>query len=102
MDAIQSDKKGNILIVDDEAVNLTVLRHMLTEHGFNVHPALSGEVALKAVQIAQPDLILLDILMPGMDGYTVCRKLKMEERLKDIPIILDVGCGRVSRSGLFH
>lgn len=80
-------KKNNILIVDDTPENLTVLLQMLTEQGYRVRPALSGEIALKSVQADPPDLILLDILMPEMDGYEVCGVLKSSERTSQIPII---------------
>ena len=82
-----SSNDGSILIVDDTPENITVLRLMLTEQGYRVRPALSGEIALKAVQADPPDLILLDILMPEMDGYEVCRKLKTDEKVRHIPII---------------
>lgn len=78
---------GNILIVDDTPNNLSVLRQILTEQGHRVRPALSGEIALKTIQADLPDLILLDILMPGMDGYEVCGKIKQNEHTRDIPII---------------
>jgi len=83
----RSNGESNILIVDDTPENLTVLRQMLTEQGYRIRPALSGEIALKAIQTAPPDLILLDIMMPGMDGYEVSRKLKSDRRLQDIPIL---------------
>ena len=86
---------NNILIVDDTPENLTVLRHILTEHDYRVRPALSGEVALKAVQADPPDLILLDILMPEMDGYEVCRKLKADENLRHIPVIFISALGEL-------
>ena len=79
--------KGNILIVDDNPENLTVLRQMLTANGYRVRAALNGEIALKSVQADPPDLILLDILMPEMDGYEVCRNLKSKEHTDQIPII---------------
>jgi diguanylate cyclase (GGDEF)-like protein len=78
---------NDILIVDDTPENLTVLRQMLTEHGYRVRPALSGDIALKAVQADIPSLILLDIMMPEMDGFEVCRKLKSEDRTRDIPVL---------------
>ncbi len=78
---------GNILIVDDTPENLSVLRQILTEQGYRVRPALSGEIALKAVQANPPDLILLDILMPKVDGYEVCRELKADEKIRHIPVI---------------
>jgi DNA-binding NtrC family response regulator len=83
----QLQKKNNILIVDDTPDNLTVLRQMLTEQDYRIRPALSGEIALKAIQSDLPDLILLDILMPEMDGYEVCRILKSDQRTAQIPII---------------
>ena len=79
--------KNNILIVDDTPDNLSVLRQLLTDRGYVVRPALSGEVALKAVKNQTPDLILLDIMMPGMDGYEVCSILKADEKTAHIPII---------------
>ena len=78
---------GNILIVDDTPNNLSVLRQMLTEQGHRVRPAISGEIALKTVRADLPDLILLDIVMPQMNGYEVCRQLKKQRETKDIPII---------------
>ena len=83
----QQLNKNNILIVDDTPENLTVLLQMLTKQGYRVRPALSGEIALKAVQADPPDLILLDILMPEMDGYEVCSVLKSSEQTAQIPII---------------
>jgi signal transduction histidine kinase len=79
--------KGNILIVDDTLTNLQVLTQMLIEHGYKVRPARNGKLALKLVQSILPDLILLDIKMPEMDGYQVCKKLKANDRTRDIPII---------------
>ena len=79
--------KNNILIVDDTPENLSVLRKLLTDKGYQVRPALNGEIALKAVQSRRPDLILLDIMMPGMDGYEVCKVLKSAEETSDIPVI---------------
>lgn len=79
--------RKNILIVDDKPENLTVLWQILTDQGYMIRPVLSGEVALKTIQASTPDLILLDIVMPGMDGYEVCAQLKADIRTKDIPVI---------------
>ncbi len=80
--------RGNILIVDDSPENLSVLTRILSEQGYQVRPAISGELALKAVQKSPPDLILLDIMMtPGIDGYEVCRQLKEQEQSHDVPVI---------------
>lgn len=77
----------DILIVDDTPENLTVLTQMLAQQGYRVHPAISGKIALKAALNAPPDLILLDIVMPDMDGYEVCRQLKNHKKTHDIPIL---------------
>ena len=78
---------ATILIVDDVEDNLEILGDLLTFDGYDVQTALSGEAALKKVQEICPDLILLDILMPGMDGFEVCTQLKADEGTKDIPVI---------------
>ncbi len=79
--------KGNILIVDDMPDNLDMLTHMLIQHGYRVRPAITGKLALNAVRVTLPDLILLDIMMPDMDGYEVCRRLKADKHTRDIPIL---------------
>jgi two-component system, cell cycle sensor histidine kinase and response regulator CckA len=78
---------GRIMIVDDTPANLQFLRATLAAHGYAVHPAHDGELALQFVQRTLPDLILLDIVMPGLDGYQVCEQLKGSERTRDIPVI---------------
>jgi PAS domain S-box-containing protein len=75
------------LIVDDAPSNLCLLSQMLTQHGYKVRAVVSGERALEVVQMSPPDLILLDIMMPGMSGYEVCERLKADEQARDIPII---------------
>lgn len=77
----------NILIVDDQLPNLKVLATILKEKNYKVRKATDGQSAIEAVQIDPPHLILLDIKMPGLDGYQVCQRLKSEEKTKDIPII---------------
>jgi PAS domain S-box-containing protein len=79
--------KDNVLIVDDNPVNLNLLSEILSKQGYKVRAALSSTLALKSVQLNQPDLILLDILMPEMDGYEVCQKLKSSPTTQDIPVI---------------
>ena len=69
---MSNDHFDRILVVDDTTANLQLLTDLLTEHGYTVHPASDGELALRFVQSIQPDIILLDIKMPGMDGYEVC------------------------------
>jgi diguanylate cyclase (GGDEF)-like protein len=77
----------NILVVDDNADNLRLLIKILREQGYKVRPASSGAVALQAVQSILPDLILLDVMMPDLDGYAVCERLKADERTREIPVI---------------
>ena len=77
----------NILIVDDTPANLQLLAAMLKEYGHRVRVARSGALALQAAQHEPPDLILLDILMPEMNGYEVCTHLKTDPRLSDTPVI---------------
>src|SRR5262245_52537240 len=79
--------QANILVVDDTPANLNVLSSILTQQGYKVRPANSGELALMVVQHAAPDLILLDIQMPGLDGFAVCKRLKEHDQTRDIPII---------------
>ncbi len=82
----KSDKK-DILIIDDTPDNLRVLSSVLRRKGYNVRNALNWHMALTANQTALPDLILLDIMMPEIDGYEVCRRLKASGETADIPII---------------
>jgi len=78
---------ADILIVDDTPANLNVLSAILGKRGYRVRPAINGALALKAAQKAAPDLILLDVQMPGLDGYEVCRQLKGDPQTRDIPVI---------------
>ena len=78
---------AEILIVDDIPANLNVLCQVLEPEGYNIIAAPSGEVALQIAARAQPDLIILDIMMPGMDGFETCRRLKANQSTADIPVI---------------
>lgn len=78
--------KPTLLVVDDTPINLDILRNILSPL-YDVKLAINGEVALKVAQKTQPDLILLDIMMPGMNGYEVCEKLKQDPRTAHIPVI---------------
>jgi len=77
----------SILIVDDQPANLRVLSKMLEGRNYKVKKASDGESAIRAAQSQPPDLILLDILMPNMDGYEVCKIIKSDDKTKDIPVI---------------
>lgn len=78
---------GDILVIDDTPDNLSFLSRVLSEKGYKVRAVTSGAQALVAAQLRPPDLILLDINMPGMDGFEVCTRLKADEKLKAIPVI---------------
>lgn len=77
----------NVLIVDDNPNNLKVLESILTTAGFKVRAALNGETALRAAKLLPPDLVLLDIRMPSMDGFEVCRRLKADVDTAHVPVI---------------
>ncbi|MFB3766139.1 MAG: response regulator [Methanotrichaceae archaeon] len=87
MDRPLRNQPDDILIVDDTLPNLKLLSQMLTERGYQVRAALNGARALAAIQSAPPDLILLDVMMPEMDGYELCRRLKADERTFSIPVL---------------
>lgn len=79
--------KADVLVVDDNPVNLRLLSEMLTDRGYDVRAVLSGERALAESRSNPPDLILLDVMMPDLDGYEVCARLKADEATADIPVI---------------
>ncbi|KZS00399.1 HTH-type transcriptional regulator gntR-like protein, partial [Daphnia magna] len=82
--------RATILIVDDEISNIEIINAAL-EDSYEICFATSGEEAIKLARTVLPDLILLDVLMPGMDGYEVCRTLKDDRLLADVPIIFTTG-----------
>jgi signal transduction histidine kinase len=83
----QHSERSIILIVDDNQTNLDVLFELLRNYGFKVLVALDGESAIEQIEYIHPDLILLDIMMPGIDGFETCRRLKADLPTRDIPII---------------
>lgn len=78
----------SVLIVDDEPMARTLLRLMLVRAGFHVSEAEDGFDALEKIRKNQPDVILLDVMMPGMDGFAVCEKLRSESATAELPIIM--------------
>ena len=84
---MNGEEQATILIVEDNPLTLHVLIEYLKNLGFNTPVARSGEEALRQIGIAKPDLILLDILLPGIDGFETCHRLKSNETTKNIPII---------------
>ena len=88
MTQIQSHSpKADILVVDDTPMNLRLLSTLLSEQGYEVRKAINGQMALTAVDAAPPDLILLDVMMPDLDGYEVCSHLKTKQETAQIPVI---------------
>ena len=87
MSARETPPRQTILIVDDVPANLGVLLDFLDTAGYEVLVAESGEGALSQLAYARPDIILLDVTMPGIDGYETCRRLKAEERWRDTPVL---------------
>jgi len=92
-----SPTPARILVVDDQTVNVQLLSRVLEKEGLAVIPAHSGQEALDLVEQAPPELILLDVMMPGMDGIEVCRRLQADSRYKNIPLIFVTA--RISKEG---
>ncbi len=90
-DSSRPDSGASILVVDDTPANLQVLVGMLKEHGHRVRPVLEGRLALRAAKAEVPDLVLLDINMPDMNGFEVCEQLKADPKLADTPVIFISG-----------
>ena len=79
--------RADILLVDDTPANLHVLATILNQQGYHVRTAINGDLALRAAQKTLPDLIVLDIQMPGLNGFEVCRQLKHSDHTRDVPVI---------------
>ena len=84
---VPADDASRILLVDDDTTNLDVLRETLGGQGYRLYVARNGEDALKVARRAQPMLILLDVVMPGIDGYETCRRLKDDPETRDAAVI---------------
>ena len=84
---MSTDKTPDILVVDDTPANLQLISGMLRSHGYKVRPVSSAALALQAAKAAPPDLVLLDINMPEMNGYEVCTQLKASDKTREVPII---------------
>ncbi len=84
---MERDETARIMVVDDVPANLKLLSEIIAGHGYHVRPASSGQLALRSVAAETPDLILLDVRMPEMDGFEVCRRLKSDAKTSSIPVI---------------
>jgi two-component system alkaline phosphatase synthesis response regulator PhoP len=80
--------KENILVVEDEEDILELLRYNLAKEGYRVTGVVSGEEGLRAARSQPPDVMVLDLMLPGMDGLTVCRELKMDAKTREVPVII--------------
>ena len=80
--------KEHILVVEDEEDILELLRYNLTKEGFRVTGVTSGEDALRSAKALLPDLILLDLMLPGVDGLEICRLLKQDNRTQHLPVVM--------------
>ncbi len=78
---------GSVLVVDDYPGNISVLTGILQGAGYSVRAAISGVVALDSIEVSLPDIVLLDIRMPIMDGFEVCHRIRADERTREIPVI---------------
>jgi signal transduction histidine kinase len=94
---IHKSDRYEILIVDDTQESLELLYRILEKRGYRVRPATSGALALKSVAAKLPDLILLDVKMPEMDGYEVCRRLKSNEHSRNVPVIFISAHGEIAK-----
>jgi PAS domain S-box-containing protein len=90
------DSRGSkVLVVDDLRENLRILRGMLEVEGYRISAAPSGEVALAIAPEILPDLVLLDVMMPGIDGFETCRRLKQDEKLRAVPVVFVTAKGDI-------
>jgi CheY-like chemotaxis protein len=85
------NQAATILIVDDEKMILDYLQALLMTEGYNITLATNGSEALAQAETLRPDLILLDVMMPDMDGFEVCRRVRTAPRLAEVPIIMVTG-----------
>jgi PAS domain S-box-containing protein len=91
----ETHPKGDVLIIDDTPENLTLLAEMLRQEGYKVRSAIKGSTALRSAQTVPPDVILLDVNMPEVNGYDVCKQLKASDRTRAIPVIFISALGDV-------
>ena len=94
----EKPQKDTLLIVDDIPANVSVLYKFLSQEGFKVLVAQDGKSAIQRAEYGNPDLILLDVMMPGMDGFEACRILKSQETTREIPIIFMTALAEIGRA----
>ncbi len=101
MDAPQPNPP-EILVADDDPGSLQLITTILVGKGYHVRPAPDGAMALRSIAAKLPDLILLDVNMPDMDGYQVCRRIKADRASRKVPVIFISGIFRLARSALIR
>jgi len=93
------ESKARILVVDDRERTVRAIQRILQKEGYEVLTAFDGVTGLKKICEEKPDLIILDIMMPGMDGYEVCRRLQRDPATARIPVLMLTGKGRLDYEG---
>jgi DNA-binding response OmpR family regulator len=88
MQTAAPDAKPRILIVDDDAYLVQIVTMYLTVEGFDVHCASDGDQALRDLDLVEPDLVLLDVMMAGLDGIATCRAIKQHPRWRNVPVVI--------------
>lgn len=86
--ARKADMGIRVLVVDDNFLNVRLLEELLKTASYEVATAMSGEAALEKLRQSRPDIVLLDVMMPGMDGYEVCRRIRQSEKTARLPVIM--------------
>ena len=89
-----TEKQHNILLIEDEEMLANMYETKFKNEGYNIRKALDGETGLKMAREEKPDLILLDIIMPKLDGFSVLKKLKEDPKTKSVPIVLLTNLGQ--------
>src|SRR5687768_14590980 len=96
MPAVIPRARERILVVDDEEDILELVTYNLARSGFDVSGVATGELALKSARAAPPDLVVLDLMLPGVDGVETCRLLKRDPRTRDVPVLMLTARGEES------
>ena len=87
---------GHVLVVDDNLYNVKLLEAKLQIASYDVMTAFNGEDALASLAQSRPDIVLLDVMMPGMDGYEVCRRIRANPQTKDLPVVMVTALDKAS------
>lgn len=83
-----TDAMKIVLVIDDDPTMIEMVKDFLESYGYHVIPARNGQEALAKAEISKPDVLIVDVMMPGVDGYETCRQLKQDPRLKGVPVIM--------------